>query len=150
MENCKRKRPKKPPFPVMSAHFAHTLNDMAEQYIQAQYIELGDITGILEPEDLKKLVESRSNLLVYQDRVFRFSRKEGQFIKYISLYVNGLESDFHAQQALIEESSGEWVITDLVSEDKENIDELREDLGTRINDLQNQIDSLIMNGGDIE
>lgn len=168
MDIRKHKRPKKPPFPAMSAHFAYTLDDMAEQYIQAQYIELGASTGILEPEDLKKLVESRSNLVVYQDRVFRFSRKEGQFIKYISLYVDGLETDFHGQQALIQEESGKWVITDLVSEDKEeidnlkeevkdmkvefkeDIDETREELVVGINDLQDQIDSLKMDGGEIE
>ena len=156
MENNK-KPIKKPPFPAMSAHFAHTLNDMAEQYIQAQYIELGAQTGILEPEDLQKLVESRSNLIVYEDRIFRFSRKEDKFLKYICLYVDGFERDFHSQQAVIEEESGEWIITDLVSEDKEQIDnlenevnDLRDDLTNGLNTLQDEIDSLTMNGGEIE
>lgn len=168
MENCNRKPPKKPPFPAMSAHFAHTLDDMAEQYIQAQYIELDAATGILKPEDLKKLIESRSNLIVYQNKVFRFSNRNEHFLKYISLYVEGMEKAYKGQQAVIETQSGEWVITDLESDEKEVIDhiqeevdelgeqvtedinDLRGDLKVGLEDLQSQIDLLQMDGGDVE
>lgn len=168
MDNHNKKPPKKPPFPAMSAHFAHTLDDMAEQYIQAQYIELSAATGILEPEKLKKLNESRSNLIVYEGKVFRFSRKENHFLKYVCLFVDGMETDVKGQQAVIEDTSGEWVITDLTSEAEHDIEDLkeevnelkihvqhdiadlREDLEEGLNDLQGQIDSLKMDGGEVE
>lgn len=32
--------PRRHPFPAMSAHFSHTLDDLVEHYVQAQYFEI--------------------------------------------------------------------------------------------------------------
>lgn len=145
MENFKPKPPKKKPFPVMSAHFAHTLEDMKEKYIEAEYIEIETTTGIFDTETLQKLKDSRSNLLVYQGKVFRFSKTEGTFLKYINLSVNGFQEFFVGQQIVVDGESGQWVLTDLKSEEEQEIEDLQQD----VTDLQTQVNSLNVDGGEI-
>ena len=50
-----RKPCKRPPFPAMSAHFAHTLEDMEEKYVKIQFIELENSEGYLNQESLDLL-----------------------------------------------------------------------------------------------
>lgn len=129
----------------MSAHFAHTLEDMKEKYIEAEYIEIETTTGIFDSETLQKLKDSRSNLLVYQDKVFRFSKTEGTFFKYINLSVTGFQRVFTGQQIVVDSESGEWVLTDLQSGDQQAIEDLQQD----VSDLQTQVNSLNVDGEEI-
>lgn len=70
-------------FPAMSAHFAHTLDDMAEKYLKIQFIEIKDLTGILSPEDLMLMKASKANVLMYDGMRYEFSKVEGNLYYYI-------------------------------------------------------------------
>ena len=107
--------PRRHPFPAMSAHFSHTLDDLVEHYVQAQYFEIKGETGVLAEKDLKTLLESRSNLLVYQGKVFRFSKSEGDLHKYVNASTTD-DSDLYAfQQITVNGKDGSWKISDLLS-----------------------------------
>ena len=94
--------PRRHPFPAMSAHFSHTLDDLVEHYVQAQYFEIKGETGVLAEKDLKTLLESRSNLLVYQGKVFRFSKSEGDLHKYVNASTTDDLTDDYGNERLDE------------------------------------------------
>lgn len=71
-------------FPAMSAHFAHTLDDMAEKYLKIQFIEITDLTGVLSAEDIALLKASRANVIVYNNVTYEYSKAEGNIYHYIS------------------------------------------------------------------
>ena len=71
-------------FPAMSAHFAHTLDDMAEKYLKIQFIEITDLTGVLSAEDIMLLKASRANVIVYNNVTYEYSKAEGNIYYYIS------------------------------------------------------------------
>lgn len=149
--------PKPQPFPAMSAHFAHTLDDMAEHYIQAQYIEVKEGTGVLAEKDLKTLLESRSNLLVYQGKVFRFSKAENNSHKYINVSTDGDSDVCTYQQITVNGTDGSWQISDLLSGEGKEIENVKIELGTfkekvdnDISEINGVIDSLKADGGEIK
>lgn len=159
--DCKPPMPPRPPrphpFPAMSAHFAHTLDDMAEHYIQAQYIEIKDDAGVLAEKDLKTLLESRSNLLVYQGKVFRFSKSEGDVHKYINVSTSGDSNVGTYQQITVNGKDGSWQISDLLSGEGKEIEIVKTELGTfqtKVNgdiaDINEVIESLKADGGEIK
>ena len=71
-------------FPAMSAHFAHTLDDLAEKYLKIQFIEITDLTGVLSAEDVMLLKASRANVIVYDNVTYEYSKAEGNIYYYIS------------------------------------------------------------------
>ena len=71
-------------FPAMSAHFAHTLDDMAEKYLKIQFIEITDLIGVLSAEDIMLLKASRANVIVYNNVTYEYSKAEGNIYYYIS------------------------------------------------------------------
>ena len=107
--------PRRHPFPAMSAHFSHTLDDLVEHYVQAQYFEIKGETGVLAEKDLKTLLESRSNLLVYQGKVFRFSKSEGDLHKYVNASTTDDSDLYTLQQITVNGKDGSWKISDLLS-----------------------------------
>lgn len=84
MESKKRIDFIKRKFPAMSAHFAHTLDDMAEKYLKIQFIEIADLTGVLSAEDITLLKASRANVIVYDNVTYEYSKAEGNIYYYIS------------------------------------------------------------------
>ena len=84
MESKKRIDFIKREFPAMSAHFAHTLDDMAEKYLKIQFIEVADLTGVLSAEDIALLKASRANIIVYNNVTYEYSKAEGNIYHYIS------------------------------------------------------------------
>lgn len=135
--NCCPPPPPQTPFPAMSAHFAHTLDDMSEQYLQAQYIELSDTTGTLGADDLKKLVDSRTNMLVYNERVFRFADKKDSIYTYLTFYLGEDGKTYNAQKTLLNTLTGEWEISDVDtgSESAQKIEVLEEEVTNIQNNL---------------
>lgn len=129
--------PKQPPFPAMSAHFAHTLDDMSEQYLQAQYIELADTTGTLNADDLKKLTDSRTNMLVYNERVFRFADKKDNIYTYLTFYLDEDGTTYKAQKTLINIITGEWEISDI--DTGSGSEQKIEILENKVTDIQNNL-----------
>ena len=71
-------------FPAMSAHFAHTLDDMAEKYLKIQFIDITDLTGKLSPEDVALLKASRANVIIYNGIRYEYSKAEGNLYYYIA------------------------------------------------------------------
>ena len=133
---------KKDPFPAMSAHFAHTLDDMREQYLQAQYIDIDGETGVLDSDSLQKLLQSRTNMLVYQNRVFRFSSQEAYLYNYINVYKLESDTSYKVQLISINTLTGAWVVTDIGGDSKAEIDVLKEDITNIKNDITNIIENV--------
>lgn len=133
---------KKDPFPAMSAHFAHTLDDMREQYLQAQYIDIDGETGVLDSDSLQKLLQSRTNMLVYQNRVFRFSSQEEYLYNYINVYKLESDTSYKVQLISINTLTGAWVVTDIGGDSKAEIDVLKEDITNIKNDITNIIENV--------
>lgn len=142
--NCNPKPPKKP-FPAMSAHFAHTLEDMNEKYLQAQYIEIDAEQGTLDSEKLKTLISSRSNMLVYQDRIFRFGSKEDDIYKYINVYTEGDDKTYKSQEVILNGLTGVWKIIDLECDSSGDIGTLKEEvknLEINVTNLSGKVDNI--------
>lgn len=162
------------PFPAMSAHFAHTLDDMAEQYLQALYINLPTETGTLSVDNLKKLLASRTNMVVYDNRVFHYSKTEGDIHKYINFYSDNDQITYYVQQVVLNGVSGEWRVEELttgnstaINNIQENMTNLSASLNQEINDrkeadeetsaalvsltqkIDDVADSIKMDGGEI-
>ena len=138
---CPPKPDKKEPFPAMSAHFAHTLADMKDKYLEAQYITIDSEVGTLDPEILKKLLFSRSNMVVYQNRIFRFANQEGYLCKYINLYNLDTDNFYKAQQVNIDSLTGSWQVVDLESDSKSEIITVEE----QVVNIQNEINDITEN-----
>jgi hypothetical protein len=85
MDNCNCKKPSKKPFPAMSAHFAHTLDDMKEKYLEAKYFDLETEEGVFEESILNDLISSRSNLITYENNIFRLIKTEDNNYIYINV-----------------------------------------------------------------
>lgn len=141
--------PPKPPrpapghFPAMSAHFAHTLDDMSEQYLKAQYITVDESSGILNCKTLSTLLESRSNMVVYQNRIFRYSGKEDTIYNYLNLYIPEGETSYKGQQFRLNGSTGQYEIIDI--DTGSGSSQKIEVLETEITDIQNNITQLTQN-----
>lgn len=71
-------------FPAMSAHFAHTLDDMAEKYLKIQFIEVKDLVGKLDPEDVMLLKASRANVIIHGETKYEYSTAVDNLYYYIA------------------------------------------------------------------
>lgn len=137
---CPPSKPdKKDPFPAMSAHFAHTLDDMREQYLQAQYIDIDNETGTLDSDTLQKLLLSRTNMLVYQNRVFRFSSQEDYLYKYLNIYKLDDAESYKVQLIIVSTLTGAWEVIDLNSDSKTEIDVLKEGIVNLTTTIETEI-----------
>ena len=146
--------PRRHPFPAMSAHFSHTLDDLVEHYVQAQYIEIKGETGVLAEKDLKTLLESRSNLLVYQGKVFRFSKSEGDLHKYVNASTTHDSDLYTFQQITVNGKDGSWKISDLLSGEVEAMKTEFSTFQTKVNEdiahINETMESLKVDGGEIK
>lgn len=146
--------PRRHPFPAMSAHFSHTLDDLVEHYVQAQYFEITGDTGVFAEKDLKTLLESRSNLLVYQGKVFRFSKSEGDLHKYVNASTNNDSDLYTFQQITVNGKDGSWKISDLLSSEVEVMKTEFNTFQTKVNEdianINETMESLKVDGGEIK
>lgn len=132
-------------FPAMSAHFAHTLDDMNEKYLQAQFINIDTRTGVFNCHALNKLLSSRSNMIVYKGRIFRFMARRDDLYKYLNFYSKDNEKVFRGEQVTVNSSTGYWQVEPLDTSDKETIESLTQNITVienNITEINNNISSL--------
>lgn len=121
MESKKRIDFIKRKFPAMSAHFAHTLDDMAEKYLKIQFIEVADLTGVLSAEDIALLKASRANVIVYNNATYEYSKAEGNIYYYISTTSD--DGKIAMDQIILNVDTGEYKHQKLANEIEEAPDD---------------------------
>lgn len=104
-------------FPAMSAHFAHTLDDMGEKYLKIQFIEIEDLIGVLTPEELMLLKASRANVIVYDSITYEYSRANGNLYYYISTTSNN--GKILVDEIIVNIETGEYTHQKLANEIEE-------------------------------
>lgn len=136
-DNCKpcNCNPCTPPsFPAMSAHFAHTLDDMEEKYVRIQFIEIDAPSGTLDEEKLKTLTLSRENKIVYENCIYNLTLIEEDLYTYISIRVKE-ENYLEFNKLVLNKTTGEYSITVVKTKEGEKIQELSYDLARTKQDL---------------
>ena len=121
MESKKRIDFIKRRFPAMSAHFAHTLDDMAEKYLKIQFIEVTDLTGVLSAEDIALLKASRANVIVYNNVTYEYSKAEGNIYYYISTTSD--DGKIAMDEIILDVDTGEYKHQKLANEIEEAPDD---------------------------
>lgn len=123
MGNCKPM--KKPPFPAMSAHFAHTLDDMEEKYVKLQFIEISEPSGVIEKDKLDLLLKSRENKIVFNSCIYNLTTITESLYNYISTRVIDDENNYLEFNNLsLNKYTGEYSIKVIKSRDGEIIQNL--------------------------
>ena len=117
MESKRRIDYMKKEFPAMSAHFAHTLEDMGEKFLKIQFIEIKDLIGTLSPEDLMLLKASRANVIVYNNVKYEYSKSENGLLYYISTTSD--DGKIAMDELIINEETGEYTHQKLANEIEE-------------------------------
>lgn len=140
-----KKYPKKVPTEAVSGHFAFTLKDLEEHYIKAEYFTLETPEGILEPKVLTEVLSSRSNLLVYDDRVFHISNIEGNIHKYINIFSEGDSDEYEVQQVVLNALTGYYIIKEYECPQDGRIDDLYDQLES----LRTIVYELHVDGGEV-
>lgn len=137
MDNCKCKPPKKPPFPAMSAHFAHTLDDMEEKYVKLQFIELDRPSGVIGKDKLDLLLKSRENKLIYNNCIYNLTTISGNTYNYISTRVKDDEENYiEFNNLTLDKITGEYSIKAIKSKDGEIIQNLSLEVAEVKKDLE--------------
>lgn len=137
---------KSPPFPVMSAHFAHTLVGMEEKYVKIQFIELSEAEGYIPKESLDLLKLSRENKIVFDNDIYDLKTINHNLYIYLNTY-SYTEDDRNIikfKQINLDINSGYYRTKVIITEDGKIIQELsyelallRDKLSTISGDLNN-------------
>jgi hypothetical protein len=117
MESKKRIDCMRREFPAMSAHFAHTLEDMGEKFLKIQFIEIKDLVGTLSSEDLTLLKASRANVIIYNNVKYEYSKSENGSLYYISTTSD--DGKIAMDELIINEETGGYTHQKLASEVEE-------------------------------
>ena len=117
MESIRKTDYIKKKFPAMSAHFAHTLDDMAEKYLKIQFIEIDSLVGTLPPEDIMLLKASRANVIVYNSVTYEYSKAEGNLYYYISTTSD--DGKIAMDEIILNVDTGEYMHQKLANEIEE-------------------------------
>lgn len=117
MESKRRIDFVKKEFPAMSAHFAHTLEDMGEKFLKIQFIEIKDLVGTISPEDLMLLKASRANVIVYNEVKYEYSKLENGLLYYISTTSD--DGKIAMDELIINAETGEYSYQKLANEIEE-------------------------------
>lgn len=125
MNNCKPMR--KPPFPAMSAHFAHTLDDMEEKYVRLQFIEITESSGTLKKEDLDRLILSRENKIIFGNAIFNLTTVDNDTYTYISTRVKE-ENYLEFYKLILDKTTGVYSTNVVKMKDEETVEELTYDV----------------------
>lgn len=104
-------------FPAMSAHFAHTLDDLAEKYLKIQFIQIDELQGTLSPEDLMLLKASRANVLVYDGLTYEYSNFKEPLYYYIS--TSSVDGKIAMDEIIVNGDTGEYTHQKLANEIEE-------------------------------
>lgn len=146
MDNCNCKKPKKSPFPAMSAHFAHTLDDMEEKYVRLQFIELSAPSGIIEKDKLELLLKSRENKIVYNNCIYNLITINENIYSYISNEVKNDDGDYiEFNNLTLDKNTGAYTIKVIRSKDGQIIQDLNDELinmKTEITTMKTDLDKV--------
>ena len=104
-------------FPAMSAHFAHTLDDMGEKYLKIQFIDITDLTGKLSPEDIMLLKASRANVIIYNGVRYEYSKAEDNLYYYIA--TTSEDGKIAMDEIILNVDTGEYTHQKLANEIEE-------------------------------
>lgn len=143
-DKCKKK------FPAMSAHFAYTLDDMKEKYIEIKFIELEEDHGIISEDDLAALKNSRENIIVFNDCLYRLMRIEANNYMYISLVTASDQTIVSMKEICVNINTGEYnsktLIDDKSQEVADRIDSVEEEfqeVKETVAEMQTSVDSAV-------
>lgn len=117
MESKKRIDCMRREFPAMSAHFAHTLEDMEEKFLKVGFVEITDLVGTLSPEDLILLKASKANGIIYNNVKYEYSNSKNGSLYYISTTSD--DGKIAMDELIINEETGEYTHQKLASEVEE-------------------------------
>lgn len=146
MESKKPCTCKSPPFPVMSAHFAHTLVGMEEKYVKIQFIELSEAEGYIPKESLDLLKLSRENKIVFDNDIYDLKTINNNLYIYLNThsYTEDDRNIIKFKQINLDINSGYYRTKVIITEDGKIIQELsyelallRDKLSTISGDLNN-------------
>lgn len=119
MDRCR-----KPPFPAMSGHFAHTLDDLRGNYLEIKTIEITEGEGVLSPDNLKILLASDANVIKYNNAIYQLTERYNGIRIYVSItHVEGTEDVAEERSITVNINSGEYYSLILRSKTEENIDQ---------------------------
>lgn len=122
----------KPPFPTMSAHFAHTLEDMEEKYVKIQFIELENPEGYLTQESLDLLKLSRENKIVFDNNIYDLTTIDGNYYYYLN--TNSTKQDdeniVRFKQISLNIDNGYYITKVIKTEDGKAIQAVKQDVST--------------------
>lgn len=137
----------KPPFPTMSAHFAHTLEDMEEKYVKIQFIELENPEGYLTQESLDLLKLSRENKIVFDNNIYDLKTIDGNYYYYLN--TNSTKQDdeniLGFKQISLNIDNGYYITKVVKTEDGKAIQEVKQDISTlqgNLNDLTEDVNTV--------
>ena len=143
---------KKPPFPTMSAHFAHTLDDMEEKYVKLHFIDISESSGTLDKEKLDNLILSRENKIVFENCIYTLTTIDEDLYTYISTRVQE-EGYLEFNKLVLNKITGDYSISVIKSKDGQIIENLAYDVSkmkenldqmtATINTLQAQVNKKI-------
>ena len=148
MGNCNCKPPKKPPFPAISAHFAHTLDDMEEKYVKLQFIDISKATGIIEKDKLDLLLKSREKKIVFNSDIYTLTTIDGNIYTYIHSKSSENEDYISFNSLQLNKETGEYSIRSLKTKDDEVIQNLSYEVAQvqeTISALSNQVHDMKAN-----
>ena len=148
MGNCNCKPPKKPPFPAISAHFAHTLDDMEEKYVKLQFIDISKATGIIEKDKLDLLLKSRENKIVFNSDIYTLTTIDENIYTYIHSKSSENEDYISFNSLQLNKETGEYSIRSLKTKDDEVIQNLSYEVAQvqeTISALSNQVQDMKAN-----
>lgn len=117
MESKKRIDCMRKEFPAMSAHFAHTLEDMEEKFLKVRFVEIKYLVGTLSPEDLMLLKTSKANGIIHNNVKYEYSKSENGSLYYISTTSD--DGKIAMDELIINEETGEYTHQKLANEVEE-------------------------------
>lgn len=142
-----RKPCKRPPFPAMSAHFAHTLEDMEEKYVKIQFIELENSEGYLNQESLDLLKLSRENKIVFDNNIYDLTTINGNYYYYLNTnsYKQDDQDIVNFKQISLNIDDGYYIVKVIKTEDGKVIQEIKYDISVlqdKLNDLTDDVNNV--------
>ena len=97
-----------------------------------QTVEIESSSGHIDEDSLKSLLESNESRIMLDNKVFRLSRLEGNYLKYINTFTDGDETSVNMTELSIDKNSGDFTIKDIVIGGGE-IEELRQEFNQHKN-----------------
>ena len=143
IENTKIK--KKP----MSASFAYALEQMREKYIEIQFIEIEDEEGTLPEHELKRLIASRANCIIHDEKIYKLTTVEKPIYHYINITTTKVDPIIAiTTEYLVNVNTGRYSYREIITGGPEDIERLQREIDAtniRVDNVQNNINIIYDN-----